>query len=314
MKPAGMRWEKIGLLFEPEVNHPKLLTHAANPLAIHLYDDVFRIFYSGRDVQNRSSVGYVDLDILKHELVYVHNKPVFEYGKEGSFYSHGVSIGDCYEIDGQKFLLFMGWQRRQDEHWRGEIGRLVLDSDFDLHIDNGKKPFVPVDDIDLMSLSYPCVIKYEKQKYFMWYGSTITWDAGNGEMLHVINYAESIDGHTWQQKGLSIPFASGVAQAFSRPTVIGNSSNGYHMWFSFRSGSGEKYRIGYAFSQNCKIWSLDLELSGIDVSSSGWDSEMICYPYVFEHKGNLYMLYNGNNYGKTGFGLAVLDQSELCIL
>ena len=40
-----------------------------------------------------------------------------------------------------------------------------------------------------------------------------------------------------------------------------------------------------------------------------WDSEMICYPYVFEHKDDLYMLYNGNDYGKTGFGLAVLEGS-----
>ena len=47
---------------------------------------------------------------------------------------------------------------------------------------------------------------------------------------------------------------------------------------------------------------------GIDVSKNGWDSEMICYPYVFDHKGKRYMLYNGNGYGKTGFGLAVLEQ------
>ena len=42
-------------------------------------------------------------------------------------------------------------------------------------------------------------------------------------------------------------------------------------------------------------------------SETGWDSEMICYPYVFKHKGRFYMLYCGNGYGKTGFGLAVLE-------
>ena len=46
--------------------------------------------------------------------------------------------------------------------------------------------------------------------------------------------------------------------------------------------------------------------SFIDVSNDGWDSEMICYPYVFDHKGKRYMLYNGNDYGKKGFGLAIL--------
>ncbi len=34
---------------------------------------------------------------------------------------------------------------------------------------------------------------------------------------------------------------------------------------------------------------------------------MICYPFIFDHKGKRYMLYNGNDYGKTGFGLAVLE-------
>ena len=48
--------------------------------------------------------------------------------------------------------------------------------------------------------------------------------------------------------------------------------------------------------------------AGIDVSASGWDSEMIAYPYVFAHEGDYYMLYNGNGYGKTGIGLAVLDK------
>ncbi len=35
---------------------------------------------------------------------------------------------------------------------------------------------------------------------------------------------------------------------------------------------------------------------------------MIEYPFVFDHKCNRYMLYNGNSYGKTGFGLAVLEK------
>jgi len=35
-------------------------------------------------------------------------------------------------------------------------------------------------------------------------------------------------------------------------------------------------------------------------------AESIEYAHVFDHKGSLYMLYNGNSYGKTGIGLAIL--------
>jgi hypothetical protein len=48
-------------------------------------------------------------------------------------------------------------------------------------------------------------------------------------------------------------------------------------------------------------------LSGLAVSQSGWDSESVAYPFVFDHAGRRYMLYNGNGYGLTGFGIAELE-------
>jgi hypothetical protein len=233
---------------------------------------------------------------------------VFEHGDEHSFYSHGVSIGDCYETQGRRYILFMGWQCPANGHWRGDAGRLILEKDnLTLRLDSDK-PFIGSSEIDPISLSYPWVIQNDTGDYQMWYGSTVDWDTGNGEMLHTINYATSNDGHIWQRRGLAVPYELGVAQAFSRPSVVGNSNDGYQMWFSYRSGTGEKYRIGYATSQDGKNWQLRLKETGISVSTSGWDSEMIEYPFVFDHKGRRYMLYNGNGYGKTGFGLAVAEQ------
>lgn len=304
-----MQWKKLGLLYCPsEVGqHPKLLSHAANPLPILLDGDVYRIFFSGRDVENRSSVGAVDIDIVKLKVIQRYDQPFFENGPEDSFYAAGVSIGNCYEVNGKRYMLFMGWQTPEKDHWRGEIGRLVVNTDLTLELDS-HLPFMSVDRIDPISLSYPWVLQHEAGGFSMWYGSTITWDAGNSEMLHVINHADSLDGHHWNRKGLAVPYALGKAQAFSRPTLIGNLQDGYQMWFSYRSGSGEKYRIGYAESANGCQWERLDKLSGIDISESGWDSEMIEYPFVFDHAGQRYMLYNGNGYGKTGFGLAVQDQ------
>ena len=76
------------------------------------------------------------------------------------------------------------------------------------------------------------------------------------------------------------------------------------MWFCSR---GEAYRIRYAESTDGLTWSRRDERAGIDVSASGWDAEMIEYPCVFDHSGRRYMLYAGNGFGRTGFGLAVLD-------
>lgn len=301
-----MHWRKLGQIYNPLAIHPKLVSHAANPLPILLENDIYRVFFSGRDHQNRSSVGFLDVDIVKHKILYIHHEPVFEHGPDNSFYSHGVSIGNCYEVGGQRYILFMGWQVLPDGHWRGDIGRLVLGADYSLSLD-GENSFLSSTPIDPVSLSYPWVTKIEGGLYRMWYGSTVTWDAGNGEMLHVINQAVSTDGHQWKRRGLAVPFVLGKAQAFSRPTVVDDPSDGYHMYFSYRGGPGRKYRIGYAYSCDGEGWSLRLNKTGIDVSSSGWDSDMIEYPFVFNHQGRRFMLYNGNGYGQTGFGLAVLD-------
>jgi len=301
-------WRKIGRVYDPpsRPRHPKLLTHAANPLPVHIAGDIYRVFYSGRDSLNRSSVGAVDIDLERREVVEDHTEPFFTHGPRGSFYADGVSIGNCYDVDGRRYMLFMGWQRPDSGHWRGDIGRLVLKPDLTLELDS-ETPFLTVDDVDKVSLSYPWVHRNGRGNFQMWYGSTLTWDAGNGEMLHVINYASSEDGHRWHRRGLAVPYQLGRAQAFSRPTVSVNDRGTYEMWFSYRSGTGETYRIGYALSEDGLSWDLALESAGIDVSAEGWDSEMIEYPFVLSHGGRRYMLYNGNGFGRTGFGLSVMD-------
>lgn len=308
---ARPHWEKLGRIYSPEnttgqckSRHPKLLSHAANPLPVRLDGNVYRIFYSGRDAANRSSVGAVDIDIVSRQVVHDHEQPFFEHGPSGSFYEAGVSIGNCYEADGVRYMGFMGWQNPPDGHWRGDIGRLILNADMTLQIAS-ELPLLAADAADPISLSYPCVTKNKDENYTMWYGSTIAWDAGNGEMLHVINHATSEDGQMWVRCGLAVPYLLGTAQAFSRPTVVCKPDKGHEMWFSYRGAGGQKYRIGYAHSVRGNEFELDLNSSGIDVSPSGWDSEMLEYPSVFDHDGQQYMLYNGNGYGKTGFGLAV---------
>jgi hypothetical protein len=299
-------WKKLGQIYDLDKSHrhSKLLTHAANPLPIQLDGSVFRIFYSGRDEVNRSSIGAVDFDMDKLEVVQNHYEPFFLHGPSDSFFADGVSIGNFYCVNGSRYMLFMGWQAPPNSHWRGDIGRLIITPELNLKIES-YKPFIDCNSIDPISLSYPWVSKRASIGYDMWYGSTLTWDAGNGEMLHVINHAFSENGETWERSGLAVPYTIGLAQAFSRPTVVQSNCGMLQMWFSYR-GVGQKYRIGYATSSDGFDWKLELDKAGITTSENGWDSEMIEYPYVFDYRGDRYMIYNGNGYGINGFGLAIL--------
>ena len=302
----GPRWKKLGRLFKPNSTHPKLHTHAANPLAIPIERNIYRVFFSGRDKQNRSSIGAVDIDLIERKVVQTFKEPFFLHGPENSFFEHGVSIGNCYKTRNGRFILFMGWQNPDGEHWRGEVGRLILLPDLTLRTESST-PFIALNSDDSTSLSYPWVLRTNDDQYDMWYGSTTSWTTDNGEMLHLIKHASSREGEHWIRSGVAIPYELGIAQAFSRPTVIGNMEDGFHMWFSFRGGPETRYRIGYANSENGLDWEVHLNFMGMDVSTDGWDSEMVEYPFVFDHMNERYMLYNGNGYGKTGFGLAILE-------
>jgi hypothetical protein len=298
-----MRWQKVGNIFCPSGQYPWMQSHAANPVADCLGGSRFRIYFSCRDRDNRASIGYVVIDMQRPlEVLELSPDPVLSPGEPGTFDDSGTSMG-CITRDGERTLLYyLGWNLGVTVPWRNSIGLLISEEG---------KPFrrfsqAPVMDrnhADPYSISYPFVMK-EADRWRMWYGSNLRWGDRQEDMDHVIKYAESSDGIHWHPTGRIAVDLSGPGEyAISRPSVI-KEAGIYRMWYSCR---GKAYRIGYAESQDgMGFQRLDAQ-AGITVSDSGWDAESVEYPHVFDHAGRRYMLYNGNRYGLTGFGLAVLD-------
>lgn len=301
-----MKIVKIKRIFNPEdfPKHKNLLSHSSNPLPIKIGKNEYRIFYSGRDKNNRSSIGAFDYDLKLLKVTRTFKEPFFSFDANSSYFYSGISLGGYYEYAGVQYFLFMGWQNDEINHWRGDIGRLMLDKNLNLSLKDNK-PLISVDRTDPLSFSYPFILNLEKGLR-MWYGSTLSWekDNYNNEMIHVINSAFSSDGENWTKEGLAIPYEMDICQAFSRPSLIKNEDNSFSMFFSYRGNKEIKYRIGYAYSKDSLNWDVNLKPEGLDISESGWDSEMIEYPYVFEHDSKRYLLFNGNGYGKTGIGIA----------
>ena len=65
--------------------------------------------------------------------------------------------------------------------------------------------------------------------------------------------------------------------------------------------------MGYAVSDDGRSWTRRDEEVGIDLSPTGWDSEMAQGAAVVLTEFGTFLFYNGNDYGRTGFGWAVLD-------
>lgn len=66
----------------------------------------------------------------------------------------------------------------------------------------------------------------ENGVYRMWYGSTVSWDAGNGEMLHVIKQAVSNNGHDWQRDGVAVPTVSVQLKRFPARRFLATKKRG----------------------------------------------------------------------------------------
>jgi predicted GH43/DUF377 family glycosyl hydrolase len=204
------------------------------------------------------------------------------------------------------FLFYLGWNLKVTVPWLNTIGLAVADSIDGEFKKQGLAPLMDRSNQDPYSISYPSVL-FDKGIYKMWYGSNLSWGKNQSEMQHVIKYAESADLINWTRTNrIHIPLIHKNEYALSKPWVI--KDNGlYKMWYSYRGNNEiDTYRIGYAESENGESWKRIDDKVGITTSEEGWDSEMICYPSIFKLDNKYYMLYNGNGYGKTGFGIATL--------
>ena len=152
----------------------------------------------------------------------------------------------------------------------------------------------------------------------MWYIFGNKWqlrvEGEQPERNYRIAYAHSMDGLLWERDGRYIIEAKSESECQAHPTVF-TMGGKHHMYFcyrdafDFRKDRDKAYRLGYAYSYDGVSWIRNDEDVGIDVTEGSWDSDMMCYPHVFESDGNFYLLYNGNEFGKYGFGAALLINS-----
>lgn len=304
-----MQWIKKGLILEPHKNPGWMVSHAAVPFALRVEQDLYRIFFSSRDSFNRSQTGYMEINIQKPKDGFlITNAPILQVGEVGTFDDAGAMPSWIVNHDNSVYLYYTGWNTGVTVPFRNSIG-LAISSDRGRTFEKySAGPILDRGIHDACFVANPCVL-IENGIWRMWYLSCIKWVIENKIPKHYyhIKYAESQDGIVWERKGVvCIDFKSSEEYAISRPCIL-KEDGIYKMWYSYR---GENYRIGYAESRDGLQWERMDEVAGIDVSESGWDSKMTCYPHVFEHNGDKYMLYNGNGYGKSGMGLAVLAKEK----
>jgi len=317
-----VKWTKRGLLFEP---HRYTLpdgcsNFAQSPQALVL-DDCVRIYFStrSRDAggQYVSHVAFVDVDRAVSRVLRTATATVMSQAGLGCFDEHGIFPINVVRQPNRIVAFTCGWSRRVAVPVETAIG-LAVSRDHGLTFERiGPGPVMGPTPQEPFLVGDPFVL-IRDGIWHMWYIFGTSWTENPEEpgpaRVYKIAHATSRDGLTWDRNGVTIvPAAIGPDECQALPTVF-EHAGAWHMYFcyrhatDFRTNRGRGYRLGYAWSPDGRVWQRDDAAAGIDVSLSGWDADMLCYPHVFWCDGQAYLLYNGNAFGRDGFGVAVLEQ------
>lgn len=308
-----MRWIKKGLIFSAQGNFGWMNSHAQVPTVLNLGKRL-RIFFSTRTVPNFSRIAFLDVSAKNPaEILYIHQSEVLTPGSPGSFDEHGIMPSSVLIKDHNTYLFYSGWSRRTSVPYSNLSG-LAISSDTNGLIFSraGDGPVLTTNLTEPYSATSPFIF-FENGTFYAYYCSGLKWLLIDGKYEHVydIKLATSQNATEWNQCSYTCVSQSNYLEAITRPTVI-KLRDKYHMWFCYRGSTDfrngqNSYKIGYAYSFDRTSWVRNDIAAGIETSSHGWDSKMVAYPYVISTDYGIYMFYNGNGFGESGFGYAVLE-------
>ncbi|MFC5476711.1 hypothetical protein [Massilia suwonensis] len=302
-----MKWLKHGVVWTPSGTRWWARTHATCPTPIRLDERTLRVYVQCRDEHNIGRIGFVDLDPLDpRKVIRESREPVLDIGSPGSFDDNGVFQTSVIRVpDGRLFMYYVGFELGHRIRYRLLTGLAVS-------TDNGDSfqriQATPVLERSPEEQFFRCGpwVEWKDDRFRMWYVAGSEWETIDGKQMPIydIRYAESADGIHWPAKGqLVMPVALENEHGFGRP-VVRAGQDGYRMFYSIRKRDPARYRLGYAQSRDGLAWQrLDAEL-GLGVTEGAWDGDAVSYAIDVEAGGRTWLLYNGNDFGGTGFGIA----------
>lgn len=299
MKFPKITWEKKGLVIEPDAKYPWMQTHAMLPTPAQIDGSIYKIFFAGRNEENKSHIGYAVIDLKEPERVIEFSQdPVLTPGRLGTFDDNGV-LASCYLDSGDETLLYTigfkpGGTTRMDLY-----GGLAVSNDGEKFERWSEAPIIERNRANPFINTAPWVIK-DGSGFRMYYVAGVEW-VHKDLPRYNIQTATSDDGKHWNRDGtVAIDFKDGE-NALARPYVV-KEGNTYRMWFSSK---GDYYLPQYAESNDGINWERFDDAVDLKPTPNSPDEEMICYPVVLKHEEQHVMFYNGNGYGQNGICLAV---------
>jgi hypothetical protein len=277
---------------------------------------LWRVYFAARNDDNQSHIVYADFDPGDDmRLLRLATEPLLELGAPGNFDSAGMGPSAALFVGARVFLYYVGFSLRRDVPHQQAIGLAISEDGGTTFRRAAPGPVLSTGPFDPFFTSMPHVA-WRNGAFEMHYMSGTAWPryGDRFDPHYLIKRAHSTDGLRWTtDPGVAIGFADTAETALARPWVI-RRDDGYHMWFCRRGSrdgvgrSADPYRLGYARSSDGLAWSRADDLLRLEnpPRSGEWDAAMQAYPCVMPRDGELFLFYNGDGFGQTGFGFARL--------
>ena len=316
MTQDRMIWHNLGLVFQPQTS-PLIASHAQLPTPIVL-NDCIRVYYMARDAENRGRIWAVDLDRTDPTRVLTHHpKPVLDIGERGAFDDNGIAPSCAVRNGDEIWLYYTGISPRTTVSLSYAIG-IAISRDGGISFERyATGPIIDRTPQEGFLFASPHVLR-DGPLWRMYYLCGTGWTTFNErpEMLYDIRYAESDNGIDWRREGVVCVAQANPEEAIARPWSF-HTASGYGMFYcyrgsrDFRDGT-DAYRIGLATSSDGRHWQRQDNCIQVERSANAnpWDNLMQAYPTLAQVGDASYMIFNGNSFGKAGFGVAYLDSSQ----
>ena len=301
-----MSWIKKGLVFSCQDNGSWRHSHAYMPTALVL-DDRVRVYLAFRDAQAIGRVGFVDLDLDNPlQVIGISENPVLQTGPAGAFDDAGATPFSLVRDDDSLRLYYAGWHRSVSVRYHIFTG-LAISCDNGLTFQrHGNVPVLDRTEHAWLVRSGISIMK-TGDIWKCWCAASDGVVNLEGKSIPVYDwgYLESADGIHWpreHRKVLSADVDKGIL-GYGRTSVL-HEHGIYKAWVPVRTAHGYT-SMAYIHSADGIHWSDFDYHNGLMPSEDGFDSKEVSFPSVFDIGERRYMVYNGNDFGKTGFGLAL---------
>lgn len=308
------RWRHLGVVHCPSGGRSYARSHASGPTPIVL-GDVVRVYFQTRDERGIGRISFVDLLASDpSRVVRVADGPVLDVGAPGSFDENGVFPCAVLPMPGLGLgMFYVGFELGAKVPYRLLTG-LAVSSDGGESFERVRRtPVFERGDAELLFRCGTWVLA-RGRGYQAWYVAGSSFDTVGERRVprYEIRTAHSLDGIAWPDHGAPVLERSTDDElGFGRPYVVPRES-GWDLYYSVRSRARHGgYRLGLAFSADGETWERADAALGFEPSGDAWDSETQCYAAALHTDRGKFLFYNGNDYGRAGFGaLELLEDSS----